>query len=580
MTIAYSYIRFSHPDQAKGDSLRRQTEAAQEWCARNKIALDESTTLRDLGKSAFTGEHRKNPDRNALAAFLKLADAGKIIKGSYLIIENLDRLSREDARPALRLWMDILDAGINIVQLSPERIFSHEQTEMIDVVFAIAELSRGNSESKIKSKRNRATMQEKRKSARKGEGMPIRKNVGCAFLTRMAPAWLEVSGKRLTPVPERAAAIKKIYSLAASGYGLTAIVKKLTADDVKPFGTAPHWARSYVSAILLDRRVMGEIQFRNKDGSNDGEPLAGYYPAIISETEWLAARAGAGARRNKATRMGKHLSLFAGLIRDARDGGTYFEVTRTDGGEPSRVLMNSNAWAGRAKCVSFPLPTFEAAVLSLLAEVDAGEITGTGEVPDETMHLAAELSRVEGKIQELESALLEGDVAALARVLRDQETKKRELSDQLNTARQKALHPLNESWGETKGLLDALTNAPDQDEARIRLRAALTRVIDEMVMLVVPRGSQRLAAVQIHFGGGARRDYLILHQAAKGNKAKRTASSWNVITLDFAVAGKKRGHKADLSVPEDVLSLEAALTSIDLEASFPEASRDIKPKQK
>ena len=26
--IAYSYIRFSHPEQSKGDSLRRQTEAA------------------------------------------------------------------------------------------------------------------------------------------------------------------------------------------------------------------------------------------------------------------------------------------------------------------------------------------------------------------------------------------------------------------------------------------------------------------------------------------------------------------------------------------------------------------------
>ena len=28
---AYSYIRFSHPDQAKGDSLRRQEEARDAW---------------------------------------------------------------------------------------------------------------------------------------------------------------------------------------------------------------------------------------------------------------------------------------------------------------------------------------------------------------------------------------------------------------------------------------------------------------------------------------------------------------------------------------------------------------------
>ena len=37
-------------------------------------------------------------------------------RGSYLVIENLDRLSREDERTALRLWLDILDAGINSVQ--------------------------------------------------------------------------------------------------------------------------------------------------------------------------------------------------------------------------------------------------------------------------------------------------------------------------------------------------------------------------------------------------------------------------------------------------------------------------------
>src|SRR5262245_61955697 len=111
--LAYSYIRFSSHEQAKGDSLRRQPDAAAAWCERHGMRLDETTTLRDLGKSAFTGKHRQNPDRHALAAFLKLVEAGKIPKGSYLIIENLDRLSREEARPALRLWMDLLDAGVN-----------------------------------------------------------------------------------------------------------------------------------------------------------------------------------------------------------------------------------------------------------------------------------------------------------------------------------------------------------------------------------------------------------------------------------------------------------------------------------
>src|SRR5438552_11831218 len=115
-TLAYSYVRFSHPSQAEGDSLRRQTEAARQWCERNGVRLDTTTTLHDLGKSAYTGWHRKNPDRHALAAFLKLVEQGKVPRGSVLIIENLDRLTREHIQPALLLVLNLLQAGIRIVQ--------------------------------------------------------------------------------------------------------------------------------------------------------------------------------------------------------------------------------------------------------------------------------------------------------------------------------------------------------------------------------------------------------------------------------------------------------------------------------
>src|ERR1700758_3473375 len=50
---AYSYIRFSSPEQAKGDSLRRQTEAAEAYAKERGLSLDSSLTFRDLGISAF-----------------------------------------------------------------------------------------------------------------------------------------------------------------------------------------------------------------------------------------------------------------------------------------------------------------------------------------------------------------------------------------------------------------------------------------------------------------------------------------------------------------------------------------------
>lgn len=39
MQKAYSYIRFSSPEQAKGDSYRRQREAAEAYCQANGLEL-------------------------------------------------------------------------------------------------------------------------------------------------------------------------------------------------------------------------------------------------------------------------------------------------------------------------------------------------------------------------------------------------------------------------------------------------------------------------------------------------------------------------------------------------------------
>src|SRR5262249_30127708 len=154
----------STPDQARGDSLRRQTERAEEWCRRNGARLDSATTLHDLGKSAYLGDHRKNPDRYALAAFLKMVEAGKIPRGSFLVVESLDRLTREHVRAAVTLFLSILEQGVSIVTTSPERVFRHDSEDMTDVIIAVVELSRGHGESARKSELVGAAWAEKREA--------------------------------------------------------------------------------------------------------------------------------------------------------------------------------------------------------------------------------------------------------------------------------------------------------------------------------------------------------------------------------------------------------------------------------
>ena len=118
--LAYSYVRFSTPEQARGESFRRQIELARAYAAKHGLHLDES--FRDEGVSAFKGRHRD--ERAALGAFLSRVESGDVAKGSYLLVESLDRLSREEVVDALELFLGLTRNGIVIVTLADQRVYS------------------------------------------------------------------------------------------------------------------------------------------------------------------------------------------------------------------------------------------------------------------------------------------------------------------------------------------------------------------------------------------------------------------------------------------------------------------------
>ena len=69
---AYSYIRFSSPEQASGDSYRRQSEKSIRYADEHGLELDDSLNLFDEGKSAYSGSHLKGK----LGAFIQAVDEG------------------------------------------------------------------------------------------------------------------------------------------------------------------------------------------------------------------------------------------------------------------------------------------------------------------------------------------------------------------------------------------------------------------------------------------------------------------------------------------------------------------------
>jgi len=111
---AFSYLRYSTPEQGQGDSVRRQLELSRQYAETHSFELDESLKP-DKGVSAFRG---KNRTEGNLGAFLHDCQSGRVPKGSALLVESLDRLSREQVEEALYQFLDIIRSGIEVHTLS------------------------------------------------------------------------------------------------------------------------------------------------------------------------------------------------------------------------------------------------------------------------------------------------------------------------------------------------------------------------------------------------------------------------------------------------------------------------------
>ncbi len=573
-TEAFSYIRFSTPEQASGDSLRRQSERAEDYCGRRGWVLNTTLTLRDLGVSAFRGS---NAAVGNFRTFLDAIKSGRVRPGSVLVVESFDRISRQGIDEGYDIIKGILKAGVTIVTLSPEREFDASATKSLSrgALEIQLILERAAEESETKSKRVGAAWEQKRKRLRESG----------AVLTRMLPAWVRLASGKLELVPERAAIVRRVFDLATSGYGHAAIVAKFTADGVKPFGKGAGWGRSYIAAILADRRALGEFQPARRSGEAAGDPVPGYFPAAVDERTYLAARAATDSRRQPGLDAAKGkargsapkrvpserkpspgklhtTNLFAGLIRSAMGGGSYNAVQRVDGHRAGRggrrqwVLLNTASAEGRERCRSFPLAPFELAILSKLREVDPREVLSEGTAPDDRAVLAGELTQVESQLVAIGTELLRGDVVALAAAARSLENRRGELLAEIAAHRARDSTPVADAWDDAATLIDALAAAPDVNHARKRLASILRRIVSRITLLVMPRGRSRLAAVRVDFAGGAaHRDYLIHYRPPHSNGRKIQAAILVAKTAQWGHA-----QDVDLRDPGDAAFIGTWLT--------------------
>lgn len=535
--VAYSYQRFSSPEQAEGDSLRRQTAKARNWCKENGYTLDPST-YKDKGVSAFKG---KNAIRGKLGLFLEACKRGKIQKGAVLLVENLDRLSRQGILEASVLLRDILEY-VDIVTLIPTPRRLTKDADEMEVLICAVDLARGKIESQVKSDRLKEKWDERRRLARKERFV----------CTGHAPAWLEKKKgeRKFKKRPDKIALVNRIFKMALT-VGSYQIAHKLNQEAVPTLGKARTWDDTAINSLLRNRRVLGEYQPCNDKRQPQGDPIADYYPQIVKPDLFYRVQQKIDQRRHRPGRQGNGVvCLFSGLWYDAADKARWQVLRRTVKMKTYAYLRSANAERGveGATTLCFNYTLFEDRFLFFIHELRLSDLQDHDETPDETLEeLSGKLADTKHRIRALQARIeQDDDFISLVEVLHNLEARYKDLKTQMEFHRGRQHTSPSKELVETQSVIEALKHAQGdrRTDLRRRLKAHICEFIEAIYVLVYEVHGGKAADVQVNFTSGDVKQFLVCD--ANGYDTKEEGGTGIVGDAWQYPIGKLRPHQ-DLS---------------------------------
>ena len=295
MPKVFSYIRFSTKEQIKGNSLERQYDLAVKFCEKYDYTLNEEYQFLDLGVSAFKGSHVKNEGH--LKRFLSICEEGVVKKEDILLVENLDRLSREDPFSAIHQLLTIvnyctlvtLENGVS----SPTFYRKGDEYQQMSTKLIMATMiaTRAHEESKTKSDRLKSAWKNKRSKANQH------------ILTKNCPFWLIPNENKtgFDLIQDSVDVVRMIFEMYSNGFGVRKICSYLNGNGYK----SPKnrlWAQSTVKRILYRESVIGHFYptFLSEDGNTritSDVAIKDYYPRIISDETFYKCQKNREAKR-------------------------------------------------------------------------------------------------------------------------------------------------------------------------------------------------------------------------------------------------------------------------------------------
>jgi len=479
--IAYSYVRFSTAKQELGDSLRRQVAMAEEYCAKKNLDLH-PVSYRDLGVSAFK---RKNLEKGALAAFIDAVKTGKVEKGSYLVIEQFDRLSRADLPTAVRLLLDLVQSGVILVTLVDEMVWDQEAIKDVGkLVLAIVFMSRANNESAAKALRLSAKWAQKQLQA----GQP-----GTRIVTSECPRWLLPNDDKTGFVirADRVESIHRVFEMRIGGFGVVAIVNRANKERWPVPGTGDSWHTSLVGRLLHNRSLLGEYHPHKTDDAGQrvpvGDPVLNYFPVVLDEQTFLRAQA-ASDRKGKfpGRRDISYRNWLQGLLK-CSCGQSFVRKNKQSSKQPGYARYYCTARnRGLTDCASLGAAEIEGAVISAVSLVAPQFWNGTARL-EELTGLAdvqqVDVSAAKQKRERFADAIgsSKAPIASLMQRLTVAEEELKNAEKALATTRAEISELSGDSDAVFANIVAAVKNV-DSIDARAALREDLSRVLLKCVV--------------------------------------------------------------------------------------------------
>lgn len=314
--LAFSYLRVSTQEQAHDgrSGIDRQSGSFLPFCHRHGLTPNPDQLV-DRGLSAFHGRHRA---RGVLAAFIDAAERGSIPAGSVLVVEDLDRFSREAASHSEQLLHRLWDLGLALGIVRDDLIVDRHRYDN-DIAVRLQLLVRRDAAhdySRKLSERVKAASDRRVDRALAGE--PV--------LPHCRPQWLDYDEQSQTfTVNSRWPTYRRIVDLCLAGVGQSRSAAILNAEGHRN-ARGGLWAAGAVGQVLRDRRLIGERQWCELQVQPDGrrkrvptKVQAGFFPPVITTEEFdrcqqlMRVRNAYHSRRSHHTDLRKN--LFQGVLR-------------------------------------------------------------------------------------------------------------------------------------------------------------------------------------------------------------------------------------------------------------------------